>query len=363
MNKYLKKIIQKILGVYFYPLHYANIITHNRYLRGLLISYAKNIYQNSDDYQISFLLREFSHKEKVQYFDADVAIVMQGPVFLKDNFTYKTLSYYRFIYPNVPIVLSTWKGEISDHLRKDLEQLDVTIIESELPKMPGYGHVNYQIFSSLQGVLAVKEKYNVSYVFKCRTDQIYRKPALLSYLRNIHRLFPTQGHKLLGRLIFLSHTNSFRYFPFFLCDYMTFGYLADVEKLYNVPFETSHHSYKIDSGLVKYVIDRLVKYELFYEIKATSSILERFDNVARKLNLPEVHILKSFYHKWIAEEKQTLLQEYHYFLKNYAIVVDNIDLMFDFYKYTDGYMINDVYTKYGGGLDYSYWLKLYMEDE
>ena len=40
----------------------------------------------------------------------DIGIVMQGPIYEEGNFTLETCKFYRSLYPNIPIVVSTWRG-------------------------------------------------------------------------------------------------------------------------------------------------------------------------------------------------------------------------------------------------------------
>ncbi len=54
---------------------------------------------------------------KPRYAFDDTAIVIQGPIEYTNNYTAETFKLYRSIYPNAPIVVSTWKNEATNSFR------------------------------------------------------------------------------------------------------------------------------------------------------------------------------------------------------------------------------------------------------
>ncbi|MBQ7198282.1 MAG: hypothetical protein IJS29_03365, partial [Selenomonadaceae bacterium] len=67
----------------------------------------------------------------------DAAIVMQGPLEYKDNYTITTARLYRQWYPNAPIVISTWKNEATEIFREECRKIGVVLLENDLPDEPG----------------------------------------------------------------------------------------------------------------------------------------------------------------------------------------------------------------------------------
>lgn len=67
-----------------------------------------------------------------------LAIVMQGPLKLEENFTRETLKIYQKNFPDCPIVLSTWKTENADEIKK-IEDLGVKVLLNSPPPIKGCG--------------------------------------------------------------------------------------------------------------------------------------------------------------------------------------------------------------------------------
>ena len=57
---------------------------------------------------------------------------MQGPIRKEDNFTYNTVKYYRDIYPNAKVIVSTWIDEDANDIEK-IQELGATIVLNEKP--------------------------------------------------------------------------------------------------------------------------------------------------------------------------------------------------------------------------------------
>ena len=60
----------------------------------------------------------------------DTAIVIQGPIAYDNNYTVETFKLYRLIYPNAPIVVSTWKGEATNDFRKACKEWKTKCLKS-----------------------------------------------------------------------------------------------------------------------------------------------------------------------------------------------------------------------------------------
>ena len=132
----------------------------------------------------------------------DAAIVIQGPIAYDNNYTVETFKLYRLIYPNAPIVVSTWKGEATDAFRRECKENSVVLLENEPPKERGTGNVNLQLKSSLQGVKFVQAHTSAKFVLKTRTDQRINRFEFLLYFKNLLRTFPPKGTKLHQRILF-----------------------------------------------------------------------------------------------------------------------------------------------------------------
>ena len=129
----------------------------------------------------------------------DAAIVIQGPIEYKDNYTITTAQLYRQWYPNAPIIISTWKNEPTDEFREECKKIGVVLLENELPERVG-DTVNYQLESSRQGVEYAKKNTSVKFALKCRTDQRINRSDFLMYFKNLLKAFPPNGDKINERI-------------------------------------------------------------------------------------------------------------------------------------------------------------------
>lgn len=155
------------------------------------------------------------------------AIVVQGPVMKKDNFTLETVLLYKKYFPNSLIVLSTWEGE-DEYCVEQAKRACVEVILNKKPQDTGPINVNLQIVSSGSGVKRAVET-NRKYTLKTRTDQRFYNCGSLSFLSNLIKFFPIGGSGSVqkGRLVGISINNSKKklyHFP----DQFVFGYTEDV---------------------------------------------------------------------------------------------------------------------------------------
>ena len=93
----------------------------------------------------------------------EFAIVMQGPIVTKDNFTLETVRLYRAIFPLASIIVSTWEDAPKDIL-KELNKLGAHVVINKIFQPNGFGNVNYQITTSLAGANKAKEIGAVLYI-------------------------------------------------------------------------------------------------------------------------------------------------------------------------------------------------------
>ena len=138
----------------------------------------------------------------------DVAVVMQGPIDYRDDFTIETLYLYRRLYPKVMLVVSTWEGEVADDFRWRAESLGIDIIENQKPDHKGIYNLFMQIVSTREGIKHAAGNPAVRYVFKTRTDQRYNHPEFLNYMKNLLHLYPAGGDLAAERLVFSGYSAS-----------------------------------------------------------------------------------------------------------------------------------------------------------
>ncbi len=160
------------------------------------------------------------------------AIVMQGPIITKRDFTVETLKLYRKFFPDALRVLSTWEGEDERHLTV-AKQTGAEIILNRKPPVFGPANINLQLTSAKAGV-QFAATLGVEYVLKTRTDQRMYQSAALDVLSNLLKTFPPKGGMAQrGRIIGLGAYNfATKKKMFHLYDHLIFGFTPDVQKYF-----------------------------------------------------------------------------------------------------------------------------------
>jgi len=209
MNFKISKIFMIILEKVF-PSHYLSMVSRLR---------------KSDDINTKPDIIDFKEK---------VAIVMQGPIVTKDNFTYETLKIYRKRFPKISLILSTWNEYSEDELNK-FKAINVEIIRNTKPDYAGISNINFQIESTKNGIFKAKE-LGFKYCLKTRTDQrIYRHDFILFFL-SLLDIFKIENKNLRKRLIIAS-LNTYKYRLYGVSDMLMFGHIDDMFKYWNVSFD------------------------------------------------------------------------------------------------------------------------------
>lgn len=238
--------------------------------------------------------------------DPSIAIMLQGPILYKRDFTVETVKLYVKRYHNCKIIVSTWKD---DKDVKELERLEnVYVCVSEKP-VPGRGNINMQKVSTLAGINKAKE-LGCKYFLKTRTDQRIYGIDIISFCVKLLEKFPVKGNiKAKGRLITTS-TGTFKSRLYNICDMFLFGYIEDVELFFDAPtVDNLPVGYKYDEG-------NLVEYA--------------------KSRPGEIHFTVNYLEKLGHEIKWTI-QDSDYIRNNYFIVVDNstLDILWPKYDHQE----------------------------
>lgn len=233
----------------------------------------------------------------------DVAIVMQGPVIKRANFTYETLKLYRRIYPEIKIILSTWINS-DEKILKDISLLNIDILRNEVPAFPGDSNINFQIKSTLAGLMNL-DGNKIKYVLKTRTDQrIYSTSDYLTYMASMLEAFPIKSGYLQKRLV-VSTLNMFRKRKYTVSDMFMFGTLIDMKFFWEVPFQD----------------------DVMFEDRNK----EFFEN-----KLGEAHFIDHFFRKTGFIPERTLEDSDRFLNRNFYIIDKNLIDIF-WYKYNHNY--------------------------
>lgn len=290
----------------------------------------------------------------------DIAILLTGIMYYEKgkNYTLETCCYYRKLYPNISIVLSTWNTEVTEEILAVCKKYNIKLECNEEPERPGRGHINNQIFSSQKGVVKILN-LGIKWTLKMRTDQRILKKDFLDYFIDMEACFPIKKDALglAARLIVLGTYNSFRYYPFWISDFFVFGRTVDVQTLYSVPFDYEDISLNAERRKNAYV-DRVkkIEHELTFPQRYFSED-EQKDMI--RVGSAEVYLYSKFAKMLFCEQDgRSQIELYHSLLKDCFFVVDEVSICFDWPK--DQNVRNQVMTEgcRMGNLDFLYWLHL-----
>ena len=290
----------------------------------------------------------------------DAAIVIQGPIAYDNNYTAETIKLYRSIYPRVPIVVSTWRGEAKDFFRRVCEENSVVLLENEMPEVRGYGNVNLQLESSFQGVKFVRENTSAKFVLKTRTDQRVNYFNFLVYFKNLLKTFPPKGDRLRERIIFLdsSHTKGW---PFFFMDFLSFGHVEDIFKLYGISRQSDSAAMIARSNKYERLVRKILlntSFPLDYNLVTEQSRkLLKFNRMMNQIVIAETYIAKTFYEEFVAPiDTDKLLETSWKFAADYLILINSENILFDWPKYEHArYNLKH----FAGQFDFARWLDMY----
>ena len=298
-----------------------------------------------------------SHFKPTYTFD-DAAIVIQGPIVYENNYTAETFKLYRSIYPNVPIVVSTWQGEANQKFRRECQENSIVLLENEPPEIRGPWNVNLQLESSFQGVKYIREKTSAKFVLKTRTDQRINYFDFLVYFKNLLETFPPKDCKLQRRIILLCSATS-KNLPFHFCDFLSFGHIEDISKLYDIPFPK-------ESGEMTYVSKNIVRLNRVQKLLLNGLCpldynfreypkhkLRKLNHTMYRLCTPERYIARTFYRKYIAPlDENNFLEKSWEFTRDYLILVDYDAILFDWFKYEQSrYCYDNILLAFARWLD------------
>ena len=300
---------------------------------------------------------------KIQYLDRnkskiepceidDTAIVIQGPLQYEESYTLTTAQLYREWYPNAPIIISTWKNEATEAFRTACNKISVVILENAIPYEPGALHVNYQIESSLKGVEYVKNNTSAKFVLKCRSDQRINRTKFLIYFKNLLEMYPPKSDKLKKRIL---TAGFYKWTPFFCCDFLYFGTVEDLNKLFNIPEQVKKDcDYWVHHQKLWGFFTNNQNNNKYSKVVDDKRKLRVFNVAFNKLNPPEIYILKTFYNKYIQPVvPEKLLYTYWKFIKDYLIFSE--DIFLDWFKYNDNRQHISFFACFFGE-----WLDIYL---
>lgn len=175
----------------------------------------------------------------------ETAILIQGPIKYEDDFTFETVKLYKKMFPQSPLIVSTWSNEDKDVLRK-IEEEGARVCLSDPPdpdSVQNYS-VNLQLKNTKKGIELAKQE---GYLFcaKTRSDQRIYSWNALSFCRKMIEMFPVEDKEegIRGRILTTS-MGTFDKRLYNISDLFLFGYTDDMLLYYSCPEDLRDHRYE-----------------------------------------------------------------------------------------------------------------------
>lgn len=236
--------------------------------------------------------------------ESKTAIVIQGPIIKKSDFTLETIRIYKKLFRDKIIILSTWEDGDTKEIKK-IKQEGVEVILNKKPNFFGQQNINLQIISSFSGIQKAK-KMGAEYAIKTRTDQRIYAPNSFNFLENILKTFPLDEKTIQKERIVGVSLNTFKYRPYSLSDMTIYGYVDDL-LLYWSP--------KLDNRI--------------FPNNLSNVTMGEFTDA----RICEIYLVTEFIKKIGHTPKMTITDSWEVFAK-YFCVVDQISLDLYWYKYS-----------------------------
>lgn len=243
------------------------------------------------------------------------AIIMQGPLVRKNDFTLETVRLYEKLFPGVLIIVSTWDTEEKEYVMKLREEKNCTVLLNQMPCHGGFLNINYQTRSTVAGIRYAQEQ-GKKFVFKTRCDYRFAKRGLLEYLHQLLLAYPCGGtltHQRY-RIVMTSGRRGDMFRPFFVGDQFNFGYSEDMLNLWDQPMIEQ------ECTMDEFARIRKQKHLSWKQEREYTSIL-----------------IKRFVQKMSGEELEISVKNYWDFVQKYLILVSAKDVDAYYYKYAERY--------------------------
>lgn len=237
----------------------------------------------------------------------NIGIVIQGPIIPRT--TLEICMFYKRIYPQVRIVLSTWDSEDTQRFQ-GLQDERFAVIQSIKPDVSGPKNINLQLTSSVAGINQLKDQ-GCSYILKTRTDILLGNSSFLNYLLWMH----SKGKQ--HALVFSSF-NSFMFRLFSPSDQVMFGEATDIARYWSVNLVADDQ--KIDFS-EEYLFKNYLEsygYKTHQDIKNYLTALRDYTVIADHEQLGQVWnkgAYTALNHRWRGEKfpnRMTQLSSWHW---------------------------------------------------
>ena len=206
---------------------------------GLYLSTIMREYERNYPYYMAYIIRPKNADQVVSIEESDTytettGIIMQGPLKQENNFTVETVKLYAKMYPGATVIISTWNNENAKIIEELKSQPNCIVVQNDYPQYSGILNVNYQAWSTLNGIKKAKE-LGLKYVWKTRADHRYLRKGAVRHMRLLLEEFPVDENvKYQRKRIVTAAAYLFR--PYWNMDQWNFGYIDDMYDYWNHDF-------------------------------------------------------------------------------------------------------------------------------
>lgn len=368
MKQFLKKIagiFEPVIRFWVFPFSYLGGKSEDfekAFLWPVIKSYSKHSKDNFIQYTT---LPKKAEKIKDEQFETglfkDHAIILQGPIREEENFTLETVKLYIRCFPGVHVIISTWEG-VNDEIKNDILNAGGILVESRKPNASGAGNINMQLTSSLAGVKKAEE-IGCKYSVKTRTDQRIYSNDFLQYFSNLVKLFPSSNTDTVReRIVYISFGKSFRYLPFNLCDFISYGATSELLKLYGVRQDERKADFHKQFEDDERSFNRMLFDSFESRNEATPYDIPDFEEKYYRYMYAEYYIVYCYFCENIYQLSRgdDLMDAYYTYLQNYAIIADSEKILLYWPKYVTNIVKHETEIDFLAKLDFKKWLDIYV---
>ena len=344
MKKSLEKIGEKLWIFLFRILNNFMGIVKKDHVRLTLRMVCKAV--QNDRFHVAFHMMPKEAVKSLEMYEEykkiNFAIVIQGPIYAEDNFTLNTVKFYKAMYPNAKILVSTWDDEKEEVLEL-LRESGAIIVKSKKPDYSGNLNVNYQLVSARAGLLKARE-LGCEYLIKTRTDQrICKDYVFYSIISMLDRFPCSENQNQKSRIFILAVNYGNMFTPYFMSDFLYAGRSEDVINVFSIPLDEREQ----------------------FQIDYNASRREQ----SRSMHPPEIYIMKHYLKDILGRECEDTVEQYWKAIKECFICMSMKDVGLLWPKYDIKYELNFFYGDYFSGeniptnsemgFDFINWFNLY----
>lgn len=167
---------------------------------------------------------------------SDTAVVVQGPIVTRRQFTARSLRLLKRQYPGIRLVLSTWSDTPRDVLQELSPLLDELVV-SHKPPQPGPSNINLQIHSTREGLMRAQDPL-LKFVLKSRTDIALLDDFWLDTMKLRLSSKPAELGSDVRNPLCVTALNSYFFRPYTVSDFIQFGLNSEVREFWQIDSDT-----------------------------------------------------------------------------------------------------------------------------